>query len=152
MDPVARRGMWTAIQRAAKYCSVVLTTHHLEEVEALADIVAIMVRGYIRCIGDKVHLKNKFGSAFEVSVRLSSTQYADEFVAFMKNEFPDAKMNEGDGRRFVYQLPRDRGFGDIFEVFQANRKALHITDYSVSQTSLEQIFLQVREEALHLGR
>ena len=150
MDPVARRGMWTAIQRAAKYCSVVLTTHHLEEVEALADIVAIMVRGYIRCIGDKVHLKNKFGSAFEVSVRLSSTQYADEFVAFMKNEFPDAKMNEGDGRRFVYQLPRDRGFGDIFEVFQANRKALHITDYSVSQTSIEQVFLRVAEASKNL--
>ncbi|KPA77105.1 ATP-binding cassette protein subfamily A member 3 putative (ABCA3) [Leptomonas pyrrhocoris] len=150
MDPVARRGMWTAIQRAAKHCSVVLTTHHLEEVEALADIVAIMVRGYIRCIGDKVHLKNKFGSAFEVSVRLSSARHADGFVAFMKGEFPDAKMNEGDGRRFVYQLPRDRGFGDIFEVFQTSKKDLHITDYSVSQTSIEQVFLLVREEAMHL--
>ncbi|KPA77104.1 ATP-binding cassette protein subfamily A member 3 putative (ABCA3) [Leptomonas pyrrhocoris] len=147
MDPVARRGMWTAIQRAAKHCSVVLTTHHLEEVEALADIVAIMVRGYIRCIGDKVHLKNKFGSAFEVSVRLSSARHADGFVAFMKGEFPDAKMNEGDGRRFVYQLPRDRGFGDIFEVFQTSKKDLHITDYSVSQTSIEQIFLQVVKRA-----
>ena len=48
MDPVARRGMWTAIQRAAKYCSVVLTTHHLEEVEALAETVAIMVDGTLR--------------------------------------------------------------------------------------------------------
>ncbi|KPA77107.1 putative ABC1 transporter [Leptomonas pyrrhocoris] len=150
MDPVARRGMWTAIQRAAKHCSVVLTTHHLEEVEALADIVAIMVRGYIRCIGDKVHLKNKFGSAFEVSVRLSSARHADGFVAFMKGEFPDAKMNEGDGRRFVYQLPRDRGFGDIFEVFQTSKKDLHITDYSVSQTSIEQVFLRVTEASKHL--
>ncbi|KAK7198980.1 hypothetical protein NESM_000865400 [Novymonas esmeraldas] len=142
--------MWTAIQRAAGHCSVVLTTHHLEEVEALADIVAIMVRGYVRCIGDKVHLKNKFGSAFEVSVRLAASKFADAFVAFMKAEFPDAVLNEGEERRFVYQLPRDRGFGDVFRAFQANKARLHITDYSVSQTSIEQIFLHIREAARHI--
>ncbi|TPP39901.1 hypothetical protein CGC20_31150 [Leishmania donovani] len=127
MDPVARRGMWTAIQRAAGHCSVVLTTHHLEEVEALADIVAIMVRGYVRCVGDKVHLKNKFGSAFEVSVRLASAQHAELFASFMQAAFPDAVRSEGEGRRLVYQLPRDRGFGDVFQTFQANKEQLHIT-------------------------
>nr|CAJ2468856.1 unnamed protein product [Leishmania braziliensis] len=144
MDPVARRGMWTAIQRAAGHCSVVLTTHHLEEVEALADIVAIMVRGYVRCVGDKVHLKNKFGSAFEVSVRLASAKWARCFESFMKAEFPEAVVVEGADRRFVYQLPRDRGFGDVFQTFQANKERLHVTDYSVSQTSIEQVFLKVR--------
>ncbi|CAJ1006410.1 putative ABC-2 family transporter protein/ABC transporter [Leishmania naiffi] len=144
MDPVARRRMWTAIQRAASHCSVVLTTHHLEEVEALADIVAIMVRGYMRCIGDKVHLKNKFGSAFEVSARLASAKWAKGFESFIKAEFPEAVMVEGADRRFVYQLPRDRGFGDVFQTFQANKERLHITDYSVSQTSIEQVFLKVR--------
>ncbi|CAM42001.2 putative ABC1 transporter [Leishmania braziliensis MHOM/BR/75/M2904] len=150
MDPVARRGMWTAIQRAAGHCSVVLTTHHLEEVEALADIVAIMVRGYVRCIGDKVHLKNKFGSAFEVSARLASAKWARCFESFMKAEFPEAVVVEGADRRFVYQLPRDRGFGDVFQTFQANKERLHVTDYSVSQTSIEQVFLRVSETSKHL--
>ncbi|KAG5484800.1 hypothetical protein LSCM1_06626 [Leishmania martiniquensis] len=143
MDPVARRGMWTAIQRASAHCSVVLTTHHLEEVEALADIVAIMVRGHVRCIGDKVHLKNKFGSAFEVSVLLSSAKYAERFSSFMKAELPDAVVREREGRRFVYQLPRGRGFGAVFRALQQNKERLHITDYSVSQTSIEQVFLKV---------
>ncbi|KAG5510484.1 hypothetical protein GH5_06684 [Leishmania sp. Ghana 2012 LV757] len=150
MDPVARRGMWTAIQRASAHCSVVLTTHHLEEVEALADIVAIMVRGHVRCIGDKVHLKNKFGSAFEVSVLLRSAAYAECFTSFMRAEFPDAEMRECEDRRFVYQLPRDRRFGDVFQTLQASKKRLHITDYSVSQTSIEQVFLSVRGRAMGL--
>ncbi|KAG5510166.1 hypothetical protein JKF63_07063 [Porcisia hertigi] len=147
MDPVARRGMWTAIQRTAGHCSVVLTTHHLEEVEVLADIVAIMVRGHVRCIGDKVHLKNKFGNAFEVSVWLASARYAESFLSFMRVEFSDAVMVEEKHRRFVFQLPRDRGFGNVFETLQANKSPLHITDYSVSQTSIEQIFLRVSEAA-----
>ncbi|KAL7700255.1 ABC1 transporter [Lotmaria passim] len=147
MDPVARRGMWTAIQRAAKYCSVVLTTHHLEEVEALAETVAIMVKGSVQCFGDKVHLKNKFGSAFELSVLVSSSFHGGLLERFVVLEFPGAVCNESDGRRFVYQLPRDRPLGEIFRALQANRKALHITDYSVSQTSLEQIFLQVEKRA-----
>jgi ATP-binding cassette subfamily A (ABC1) protein 3 len=53
MDPAARRSMWEII-RAIKQrgCSVVLTTHSMEEAEALANRLAIMHEGRIRCIGN----------------------------------------------------------------------------------------------------
>jgi len=147
MDPVARRGMWTAIQKAAKNCSIVLTTHHLEEVEALADIVAIMVDGSLRCIGDKIHLKNKYGSGYEMSLRISSSQYKKDIEKFVATTFPEATLNEYRGQRFVYQLPRDASLSWMFQVIQENKEALHITDYSVSQTSIEQVFLRISEQA-----
>ena len=46
MDIEARQKLWTAIrQLLAEGCSVLLTTHYLEEAEALADRVCVMARG-----------------------------------------------------------------------------------------------------------
>ena len=44
--------------------SVVLTTHSLEEAEALCGRIGIMVKGQLRVLGTQQHLKNKFGSGY----------------------------------------------------------------------------------------
>src|SRR3569833_3125539 len=46
MDIEARQALWAAIRRlVGEGCSVLLTTHYLEEAEALADRVCVMARG-----------------------------------------------------------------------------------------------------------
>ena len=48
MDIVARQGLWAAIRKAvAEGCAVVLTTHYLEEAEALADRVCVIAKGRV---------------------------------------------------------------------------------------------------------
>lgn len=49
VDPVSRRFMWQVINRIAtqqKLCSIILTTHSMEEVQALSQRVGIMVSGH----------------------------------------------------------------------------------------------------------
>lgn len=53
LDVLARRELWKEIERLKKEVTIVLTTHYMEEAEALADKVAIMVEGKIR-IADTV--------------------------------------------------------------------------------------------------
>jgi ATP-binding cassette, subfamily A (ABC1), member 3 len=67
MDPVARRFMWRVIARISserKKCSIVLTTHSMEEAEALCTRIGIMVGGRLRCLGSTQHLKSKFGNGY----------------------------------------------------------------------------------------
>lgn len=48
LDIQARQGLWAAIrQLLAEGCAVLLTTHYLEEAEALADRVCVMMRGKV---------------------------------------------------------------------------------------------------------
>ncbi len=73
MDPVARRFMWNVISRVAtkrKECSIILTTHSMEECEALCSNVGIMVGGRFRCLGSIQHLKHRFGSGYLVEIKL----------------------------------------------------------------------------------
>ena len=52
MDPKAMNFMWEVINKVmTRGTSIVLTTHSMEESEALSDRVAIMVNGTFRCIG-----------------------------------------------------------------------------------------------------
>ena len=54
MDPEARRFMWSVVSKVSsqtKKSSIILTTHSMEEAEALSTKLAIMVEGKIKCIG-----------------------------------------------------------------------------------------------------
>ncbi|XXQ35415.1 ABC transporter domain-containing protein [Plasmodiophora brassicae] len=71
MDPHTKRFLWRVISgvvQASRTC-VVLTTHSMEECEALCSRVAILIDGSLRCIGPIQHLKSRFGSGYTIEVR-----------------------------------------------------------------------------------
>jgi len=72
VDPQAKRFMWTIISNIStqrKQSTVVLTTHSMEEAEALCPKIGIMVNGKFRCFGSAQHLKNKYGVGYELEVK-----------------------------------------------------------------------------------
>eukprot|EP00735_Rhodelphis_limneticus_P009137 TRINITY_DN2560_c0_g1::TRINITY_DN2560_c0_g1_i1::g.19179::m.19179 TRINITY_DN2560_c0_g1::TRINITY_DN2560_c0_g1_i1::g.19179 ORF type:complete len:1829 (-),score=670.14,sp/Q84M24/AB1A_ARATH/37.15/0.0,ABC2_membrane_3/PF12698.2/1.1e-20,ABC2_membrane_3/PF12698.2/2.6e-40,ABC_tran/PF00005.22/8e-28,ABC_tran/PF00005.22/9.3e-22,AAA_21/PF13304.1/3.6,AAA_21/PF13304.1/0.00028,AAA_21/PF13304.1/1.1e+02,AAA_21/PF13304.1/0.00011,AAA_15/PF13175.1/1,AAA_15/PF13175.1/5.1e+02,AAA_15/PF13175.1/0.52,ABC2_membrane/PF01061 len=76
MDPMARRFMWDVISKVSSsgHCSVILTTHAMEECEALCSRIGIMVGGRLRCLGPAQHLKNRFGQGFQVELKTRETR------------------------------------------------------------------------------
>lgn len=72
VDPSSRRKMWDVIAAvcAQKESSVVLTTHSMEECEALCTRVGILVSGKLTCLGSVEHLKQKFGRGYTVEVTI----------------------------------------------------------------------------------
>lgn len=85
VDPVARREIWQLISDMVtrgsspeERTSVVLTTHSMEECEALCPRIAIMANGRLRCLGSAQHLKNKFGQGFQVELKIKLVDKQDE--------------------------------------------------------------------------
>jgi ATP-binding cassette subfamily A (ABC1) protein 3 len=73
MDPEARHDMWNVIQNISttnKQSSVIITTHTMDEAEALSRRIAILVEGEMKCIGQKQYLKDKFGQGYEIDLSL----------------------------------------------------------------------------------
>uniref|UniRef100_A0AAV1VE52 ABC transporter domain-containing protein n=1 Tax=Peronospora matthiolae TaxID=2874970 RepID=A0AAV1VE52_9STRA len=72
VDPSSRRKMWDVIANvcATKKSCVILTTHNMEECEALCTRVGILVSGQLKCLGSVEHLKQKFGRGYIVEVKL----------------------------------------------------------------------------------
>lgn len=69
--------MWEVIARLSTEegrCSIILTTHSMEEAEALCTRIGIMVNGKLQCLGSSQHLKSRFGTGFEIDVKCMVTQ------------------------------------------------------------------------------
>ena len=66
--------MWEIVAKISqqrKKCAVILTTHSMEEAEALSTKMGIMVKGGVfRCFGSSQHIKNKFGTGYEIEVKV----------------------------------------------------------------------------------
>lgn len=62
LDVIARRELWSAIENLKKQMTIVLTTHYMEEVEALADRVGVMAEGKLKACGTVEELKTKVGA------------------------------------------------------------------------------------------
>lgn len=65
VDAGAKRHLWSVIRKRPAGQTVVLTTHSMEEAEALGDRLTIQVRGQLRCLGTPKALKEvrSFGRA-----------------------------------------------------------------------------------------
>lgn len=59
LDVKARKILWDTIEKLKNKTTIILTTHYLEEVEFLADRIAIMSKGKIKVCGNLQEIKNK---------------------------------------------------------------------------------------------
>ncbi|CAK8999256.1 unnamed protein product, partial [Durusdinium trenchii] len=157
VDAGAKRHLWKVIQRRGREQTVVVTTHSMEEAEALCDRIAIQVRGQLRCLGSPLHIKAKYGSGYQLELFSNDRrgpdaweEKAQEFKRFVETIAPGSSLLEQHGGRFLFQLPalsQDSGsLGAIFQEVQKNMAALEVLDYSITQPSLEQVFVRFARE------
>lgn len=143
LDPVSRRNLWSVILRTMSQRAVILTTHSMDEAEALCKRIGIMVKGQLRALGTKQHLKNKFGSGFELTVKLhvqDIVSQMEEMTAFVHGMFPSATLISENGGLVTYQIPREEmKMGVVFSALEDHKERLHIEDYTVAQPTLEQV-------------
>uniref|UniRef100_A0A7N0VBS3 ABC transporter domain-containing protein n=1 Tax=Kalanchoe fedtschenkoi TaxID=63787 RepID=A0A7N0VBS3_KALFE len=72
MDPVAKRFMWEVISHLSTRrgkTAVILTTHSMNEAQALCTRIGIMVGGKLRCLGSPQHLKTRYGNHLELEIK-----------------------------------------------------------------------------------
>ncbi len=62
LDVLARRELWKEIQKLKGNITIILTTHYLEEAEALSDRIAIMSKGELKAVGTAKELMDKTGT------------------------------------------------------------------------------------------
>lgn len=71
MDPFARREMWKVISSSLEGSSVILTTHFMEEADALCQRLGIMVNGRLCCLASSQLLKSTYGGGYHMEVERS---------------------------------------------------------------------------------
>ncbi|XP_072301151.1 glucosylceramide transporter ABCA12 [Eucyclogobius newberryi] len=144
MDPRTKRHLWKIISDEVKgKCAVVLTSHSMEECEALCGRLAIMVKGQFQCLGSLQHIKNRFGSGFTVKMYLAKASCdAEAITRFMQSRFPSTYLKERHSAMVEYHVPvAPGGVADIFGQLESSKENLEIKHFSVRQTTLDEVFI-----------
>uniref|UniRef100_A0A8C5BGX3 ATP-binding cassette, sub-family A (ABC1), member 4b n=1 Tax=Gadus morhua TaxID=8049 RepID=A0A8C5BGX3_GADMO len=143
MDPHSRRFLWNAIMSVIQDGrAVVLTSHSMEECEALCTRLAIMVNGTFKCLGTIQHLKYKFGDGYVVTMKVRSSGPGappdlGPAESFMESSFAGCVQREKHYNTLQYEIASS-SLARIFQLVAANKERLSIEDYSVTQTTLDQ--------------
>uniref|UniRef100_A0A671XXF8 Cholesterol transporter ABCA5 n=1 Tax=Sparus aurata TaxID=8175 RepID=A0A671XXF8_SPAAU len=154
MDPKSKQRMWRAIRAAFKnrQRGAILTTHYMEEAEAVCDRVAIMVSGQLRCIGSIQHLKGKYGRGYSLEVKLREELTGLQQVALLHKEilriFPHAARQESFATLMVYKIPMEdvKSLAKAFSQLESAKQSFNFEEYNFSQSTLEQVFMEFAKE------
>ncbi|XP_022089306.1 ATP-binding cassette sub-family A member 3-like [Acanthaster planci] len=146
MDPVTKRLLWKALcQVRNEGRCIVLTSHSMEECEALCTRLAIMVNGQIKCLGSTQHLKSRFGEGFTVLAKVSSRDGIPDMMPlkqFIETQFPGSRLKDEHQSMVHYHITNTQlTWAQVFGTMERAKPRYDIEDYSVSQTTLEQVFI-----------
>jgi ABC-2 type transport system ATP-binding protein len=139
VDVELRKDMWALVRRLRESgVTIILTTHYIEEAEAIADRVGVINDGELLLLDDKLALMHKLGKRQLIIELQEGVRMVPESLA------PWALDLSADGRQLTYTYdPRTTHTG-ISGLLQAIRDAgLLLKDLNTTQSSLEEIFVSL---------
>jgi len=136
VDVELRQQLWQFIRRLhADGHTIVLTTHYLEEAEALCERIAILDRGRV------IALDSKAGLLARGIQRLTLTVHTERPLEPLAPALA-AKLKQRNGTELVFQLDRDRdSIAAVLDALRAHGAA--ITDLHTERPDLEDVFLEL---------
>ncbi len=111
LDPQSRRGLWEHIENLKDEITIVLTTHYLEEADALADRIAIIDRGEIVALGTPAELKELVPDGQATVIEADG---GDEALDALRRRFGSARRCDGN---MLVDDP-DIDLGEIIDVLR----------------------------------
>ncbi|KAK7503139.1 hypothetical protein BaRGS_00005765 [Batillaria attramentaria] len=144
VDPSARRQMWDLLQRHRAGRTLMLSTHFMDEADALGNRIAIMADGKLVCCGSPMFLKKLYGTGYHLYIVKTKDCEEAKVTRFIQKAVPGAKFTKEMKAELFYLLPDDQlsRFVALFRALEARKEDLGILSFGASATTMEDVFLR----------
>lgn len=133
------------MQKAKAGRSIILTTHSMEEAEALCQRIGIISHGRLRCIGPTIYLRQRYGSGFKISVSCDNSN-KDRVIKYVQEVLPKSELQSSFARTHFFRIKaEDVQLSTFFDAMNKNGGKVGIRDWSINQASLEEVFLKLAD-------
>jgi ABC-2 type transport system ATP-binding protein len=140
LDPQSRRGIWEHIAELKGKKTILLTTHYLEEADALADRIAIIDDGKIAALGTPQELKDSISDMQVMVVKAKNLTL--DVIEGLKEIYPEVKATE-DG---IEIKAKELSFYKIVDYLRP--RGVAIQSISLKQPTLDDVFLHLTGKEL----
>jgi ABC-2 type transport system ATP-binding protein len=140
LDPQARRAIWGHIETLEGHTTVLLTTHYLEEADALADRVGVIDHGRVVALGAPAELKNQIAGARVMVVETAGL--TDAALAALRGRYPRVRRTDSG-----VEIEADEvSLYDLEDVLRPLGIVIHATYRR--QVTLDDVFLELTGKQL----
>ncbi|OQU80393.1 hypothetical protein SORBI_3007G120200 [Sorghum bicolor] len=147
LDSRSRNDLWNIIKRAKKDCTIILTTHSMEEAEELCDRIGIFINGNFQCIGTPKELKVRYGGTRILTIT-TSPEHEEAVELIVSRLSPGYTRIYSVSGTQKFALPRrEVGLGCVFGAVEVARRAFPVLGWGVADATLEDVFVRVAKEA-----
>ena len=142
VDVELRQSMWAVVEELRKDgVTIILTTHYIEEAEAIADRIAVIAKGSIRLVEEKAALMKRLGQkslTLELQNRMEKVpEGLSEFRVVLSD----------DGTQLIYEYDTQAERTGIARLMTAlGEQGIVLKDLQTNQSSLEDIFVNLLKE------
>lgn len=150
MDPASRRALWDVIRQEKENRTVLLSTHFMDEADVLADRIAIMTNGTLRCWGTPFFLKKRFGAGYHLICVKSENTNTELISMLIRKHIPEATIEHDIRTELAFVLPESKThlYEEMFAELEIQKEKLGLVSFGVSLTTLEEVFLNVGNEKI----
>jgi len=142
VDVELRRDMWQLVERLrADGVTIILTTHYIEEAEAIADRIGVIRNGELLLVEEKERLMSRLGQKeLRIDLRTPITRLPESLA-----EYGLTLGNDGHSLSYTYKVGEERtGITRLLSGMQA--EGLGVADLQTKESSLEDIFVGLVHE------
>ncbi|CAD2213752.1 ABC transporter/ABC-2 family transporter protein, putative [Angomonas deanei] len=147
MDSSARRATWRLLRFMSTKCSILLTTHYMDEADLLGDRIGIVDRGRLQCCGPALLLKAHHGAGYTLRIELQHERYAEPLAEKVEDMIRDVRLINMNGREMQFGITKEnvRMMPEALKTLQRlkEQEEFGIEGFSVSASTLEEVFLSV---------
>ena len=143
VDVELRKDMWKVVSALRESgVTIILTTHYIEEAEAIADRIGVMTKGELILVEDKAALMHKLGK----KQLILDLKHPLETLPAMLNEHDLLLSSDGLHLTYTYDTQGERtGITTLLD--DLRREGIGFRDLKTTQSSLEEIFVKLVEES-----
>ncbi len=143
VDVSLRREMWDLVEELRKSgVTIILTTHYLEEAQAMADRIGVIDKGKIIVVEEKETLIHKLGKK-QLTLKLASV------LTSIPETLKDYQLKLDDGGKtivYVYDAKAENaGIAEFMK--KLGDQGIVIRDLETKESSLEEIFITLVESS-----
>lgn len=142
VDVELRQSMWAVVEELRKDgVTIILTTHYIEEAEAIADRIAVIAKGSIRLVEEKAALMKRLGQKSLTLELQNRMEQVPEGLSEFRVVLSD------DGTQLIYEYDTQAERTGIARLMTAlGEQGIVLKDLQTNQSSLEDIFVNLLKE------
>jgi ABC-2 type transport system ATP-binding protein len=148
LDPQSRLLLWRFIRELQRCAgkTIILTTHAMEEADALSDRIAIIDHGKLLRLDTPANLKKTIGSGDIVELKLADPGQNATVIADLKSIAGIQEISDVGGKINIRALDAVSLLPEIIE--RIDVKGSHVSDLSIRENTLEDVFIDLTGRGL----